>query len=127
MAPEVMLRAWPEGKKSSGYDDAVDIWSLGITALELAKGRPPLADCAPSRVFNHVVKNPPPALEDVEKRKFSSYFKDFVSLCLQKDPSKRPSASKLLKHKFLKGKKLRVLCEKLTIKMLTNFTRCSWK
>eukprot|EP00026_Physarum_polycephalum_P005841 Phypoly_transcript_05880.p1 GENE.Phypoly_transcript_05880~~Phypoly_transcript_05880.p1 ORF type:complete len:419 (+),score=59.78 Phypoly_transcript_05880:371-1627(+) len=106
MAPEVMLRAWP-GSKASGYDDSVDIWSLGITALELAKGRPPLADCAPSRVFSLVVKNPPPALEDVEKRKFSSHFKDFVSLCLQKDPSKRPSASRLLKHKFFKGKKSR--------------------
>jgi len=107
MAPEVMLRAWPEGRKASGYDYAVDVWSLGITALELAKGRPPLADCAPSRVFSMVVKNPPPALEDVEKRKFSSHFKDFVSLCLQKDPSKRPSASKLLKHKFFRGKKSR--------------------
>lgn len=107
MAPEVMARALPSARKMSGYDNSVDIWSLGITALELAKGRPPLADCAPSRVFSHVLKNPPPALEDVAKRKFSSHFKDFVSLCLQKEPSKRPSASALLKHKFFKGKKSR--------------------
>jgi len=107
MAPEVMLRAWPQGREqSSGYDSSVDIWSLGITALELAKGRPPFSEFAPSRVFSMVVQNPPPLLED-SKRKFTSSFKDFVSLCLQKDPSKRPSASKLLKHKFFKNKKNR--------------------
>jgi len=111
MAPEVMLRAWPQISESSGYDSAVDIWSLGITALELAKGRPPFSDCAPSKVFSLVVKQPPPSLEDgtssKDKRKFSNQFKDFVSLCLQKDPSLRPSASKLLKHKFFRGKKSR--------------------
>jgi len=106
MAPEVMKRAW--GKQESGYDSSVDIWSLGITALELAKGRPPLSEFAPSRVFSMVVNNPPPSLEDPkEKKKFTSSFKDFISLCLQKDPSKRPSASSLLKHKFFKGKKSR--------------------
>lgn len=114
MAPEVMLCAWPQGRESSGYDSSVDIWSLGITALELAKGRPPLSEYAPSRVFSMVVQNPPPALDDGAssssssgKRKFSSTFKDFISLCLQKDPSMRPSASKLLKHKFFKNKKSR--------------------
>lgn len=109
MAPEVMLRAWPQGRaESDGYDYAVDVWSLGITALELAKGRPPFSEFAPSKVFSMVVQNPPPALDDgATKRKFSSSFKDFVSLCLQKDPALRPSASKLLKHKFFKGKKSR--------------------
>lgn len=108
MAPEVMLRAWPQGRaESDGYDYAVDIWSLGITALELAKGRPPFSEFAPSKVFSIVVQNPPPAVDDHTKRKFSGSFKDFVSLCLQKDPAVRPSASQLLKHKFFKGKKRR--------------------
>jgi serine/threonine-protein kinase OSR1/STK39 len=110
MAPEVMLRAWKEGREQSdGYDFAVDIWSLGITALELAKGRPPFAEFAPSRVFSMVVQNPPPALDDetAQRKKFSANFKDFVSLCLQKDPASRPNAAKLLKHKFFKGKKSR--------------------
>lgn len=112
MAPEVMLRAFPkEGDdQPAGYDSSVDIWSLGITALELAKGRPPLAELAPSRVFSMVTQNPPPSLVDgasSDKRRFSHQFKDFISLCLQKDPSKRPTAAKLLKHKFFKGKKSR--------------------
>lgn len=110
MAPEVMLRAWKEGREQSdGYDYAVDIWSLGITALELAKGRPPFAEFAPSRVFSMVVQNPPPALDDetASRKKFSGNFKDFIAQCLQKDPQMRPSAAKLLKHKFFKGKKSR--------------------
>lgn len=107
MAPEVMLRAYPQGKQMTGYNSAVDIWSLGITALELAKGRPPFAEYSPSKVFSMVVQNPPPALDDASKKKFSSSFKEFVSLCLQKDPSLRPSASELLKHKFFKNRKAR--------------------
>jgi len=63
------------------------------------------------RFFSMVVQNPPPGLDDDRSqaagRKFSSAFKDFISLCLQKDPAMRPSAAKLLKHKFFKGKKNR--------------------
>ncbi|KAJ3018208.1 UNVERIFIED_CONTAM: putative protein serine/threonine kinase [Siphonaria sp. JEL0065] len=96
MAPEVI-------EQNVGYDRKIakaDIWSLGITAIELATGRPPYSDLSVPKALNLIVHNEAPRLEGTA---FTRGFKEFVSLCLQKDPHKRPHAAELLKHRFIKA------------------------
>jgi len=95
MAPEVIS---VQKEKAEGYDFKADIWSLGITALELAEGKPPLFEIASLRVIFLIPARDPPKLAHPEK--WSKEFVDFLAACLQKNPRERPTAKDLLEHPF---------------------------
>lgn len=102
MAPEIIL--------GQDYDEKCDIWSLGITAIEMATRWPPFCDLPAQTALMLIPDRDPPVLTGA----FSTSFKDFVSKCLVKDPACRPSAAELLNHPFIKGaKRKEVLAEYL--------------
>ncbi|XP_030594828.1 mitogen-activated protein kinase kinase kinase kinase 4-like isoform X2 [Archocentrus centrarchus] len=96
MAPEVI--ACDENPEAT-YDYRSDLWSLGITALEMAEGAPPLCDMHPMRALFLIPRNPPPKLKS---KKWSKRFLSFVDSCLIKNHLHRPTTDVLLRHAFIK-------------------------
>uniref|UniRef100_A0A287AUI9 non-specific serine/threonine protein kinase n=2 Tax=Sus scrofa TaxID=9823 RepID=A0A287AUI9_PIG len=95
MAPEVI--------QEIGYNCVADIWSLGITSVEMAEGKPPYADIHPMRAIFMIPTNPPPTFRKPEL--WSDDFTDFVKKCLVKSPEQRATATQLLQHPFIKNAK----------------------
>ncbi|XP_039082880.1 serine/threonine-protein kinase TAO3 [Hyaena hyaena] len=104
MAPEVIL-AMDEGQ----YDGKVDIWSLGITCIELAERKPPLFNMNAMSALYHIAQNDSPMLQSNE---WTDSFRRFVDYCLQKIPQERPTSAELLRHDFVRrDRPLRVLID----------------
>lgn len=92
MAPEVIM-------DGVYYDTKADIWSLGITAYEIATGNPPYCEIEALRVMQLITKSKPPRLEG---KSYSPALKEFIALCLDEDANERPTADDLLKSKFIR-------------------------
>uniref|UniRef100_A0A8C3YPA3 Serine/threonine-protein kinase TAO3 n=1 Tax=Catagonus wagneri TaxID=51154 RepID=A0A8C3YPA3_9CETA len=104
MAPEVIL-AMDEGQ----YDGKVDIWSLGITCIEMAERKPPLFNMNAMSALYHIAQNDSPTLQSNE---WTDSFRRFVEYCLQKMPQERPTSAELLRHDFVRrDRPLRVLID----------------
>jgi serine/threonine protein kinase len=111
----------PETLNQQVYDAKADIWSLGITLIEMAEKEPPYSHLAPHEVVREVVQQPPPNLR--HPNKWSLNFREFVRHCLQKDPTKRSDALALLKHVFvftLQANVLKELVVEVTSRLISS-------
>jgi len=103
MAPEVIQEV--------GYDFKADIWSLGITCIEMAESKPPYSNIHPMRAIFMIPSRPPPRLTEPDK--WSKEFNDFIFKTLTKSPDQRPNATELLEHPFITRAKSRVILQTL--------------
>ena len=97
MAPEVIERR--------SYDYKCDLWSLGITAIELAEGCPPRSNIHPMRALFNIPKQQPPTLSEDHRGKYSNEFINFITKCLEFDPNSRPSTKEALQQKLIRRSK----------------------
>ncbi|KAI9205431.1 kinase-like domain-containing protein [Polychytrium aggregatum] len=104
MAPEIIIH--------SAYGYKADIWSLGITIIELATGNPPFSDLDPRRAIFHIPRSNPPKLED----RFTQAIREFISCCLQQNPDDRLSAEDLFNRLFVKTAKPTSILQELLIR-----------
>ena len=91
MAPEII-------KATEQYSEKVDIWSLGIMILEFVYGQPPYMNQPQTQVCYMILTMNPP---EIDPLRWSQYMRDFVKICLTKDPKDRPTVVELLKHPFI--------------------------
>jgi len=90
----------PETLDQRGYDAKADIWSLGITLIEMAEKDPPFFNLEPQEVVRQLMTSPPPTLK--QPNRWSNHFREFVRYCLQRDPAKRLDAKTLQQHPFVR-------------------------
>lgn len=96
MAPEVIAT---DQQSDAWYDQRSDVWSLGITSIELAETEPPLSDLHPMRALFEIPRNKPPTLR--ERKKWSPEFASFIAACLEKDFLSRSTSEQMLSHPFV--------------------------
>ena len=89
----------PELASGERYDGKVDIWALGIVAIEIAEGEPPHLREGTMKTLYLIATGPPPSLALPDK--WSGKFRNFVEICLRKVPAERPTAKELLRHEFI--------------------------
>ncbi|CAH1176110.1 unnamed protein product [Phaedon cochleariae] len=96
IAPEVVIA---ENNGDGGYDSRADVWSIGITVIELGDGKPPLQDMHPTRALFQIATNPPPTVSKLSN--WSENYHDFINECLVKNYDHRPYSIELIEHPFL--------------------------
>ena len=107
----------PELIRKEEYDEKVDIWSLGMVAIELCDGEPPYLRMPHLKAMHNIVSKPPPQVKG-----FSESLCHFISCCLQKDPKDRLSCKELLEHSFIgKSKNGRQKMIEMIMKMKNDF------